>query len=94
MKTRTFTTAAVLAIALGALTMVGCSSNTPAPPPGTSGLELSFDLSKCQQLEAGLFKCPAADRPICSSSYSGSQATQCIRLGPKGSVFVAGPGTE
>jgi hypothetical protein len=94
MKTRIFMTAATLAIALGALTMVGCSSNTPTPPAGTSQLELNFDLSKCQQLEAGLFKCPATDKPICSSDYSGSQATQCIRIGPKGSVFVAGPGTE
>jgi len=94
MKTRAFMTAATLAMALGALTIVGCSSNTTPPPAGTSGVELTFDLSKCQQLEAGLFKCPAADKPICSADYSGSQATQCIRIGHKGSVFVAGPGTD
>ncbi|MFZ0660721.1 MAG: hypothetical protein WA854_11865 [Candidatus Binataceae bacterium] len=94
MKTRTFMTAATLAFAFGALTMLGCSSSTPPPPEGTTQLELTFDLSKCQQLEAGLFKCPAADKPICSPDYNGSQAAQCVRIGHKGSVFVSSPGNQ
>jgi hypothetical protein len=48
--------------------------------------ELHFNLGECQQLEPNLYKCPAADRPICNPDYNGQ--TECVRIGPKGSVFV------
>jgi hypothetical protein len=33
-----------------------------------------------------LYKCPAADKPICNPDYNGQ--AECVRIGPKGSVFV------
>lgn len=82
------------ALVLSAGMLMGCSSTTPQIPAGTRSLELSFDLSKCQQLEANLFKCPAIDKPICAPEYSGSQADECVRIGKKGRVFVTGPVME
>jgi hypothetical protein len=54
-------------------------------------LELNFDLSKCEQISPGLYKCPAIDKPICTTEYS-QPDVQCVRIGKKGSVFVIGPG--
>ncbi len=48
--------------------------------------ELHFDLSQCQQIEAGLYRCAVADKPICNAEYKGT--AQCIGVGPNGSVFV------
>ena len=54
-------------------------------------LEMTFDLSKCQQLSPNLYKCPAVDKPICTTEFS-QPGVECIRIGKKGSVFVMGPG--
>jgi hypothetical protein len=54
-------------------------------------LEITFDLSKCQQVSPSLYKCPAIDKPICTTEYN-QPGVECIRLGRKGSVFVMGPG--
>ena len=54
-------------------------------------LELKFDLSKCEQIQPNLYKCPAIDKPICTIEYS-QPGVECIRIGKKGSVFVMGPG--
>lgn len=81
--------AAVSAIMLlGFLGVTGCSSSDPsaAQQAAVSKTELHFDLNSCQQIEPGLYKCPAADRPICNPDYSGQ--AECVRIGPKGSVFV------
>jgi len=79
----------VLAMAvLGLLGLGGCSSSTP-PPAEEAAIkktELHFDLNKCEQLEANLYKCPASDKAICSPDYNGQ--AECVRIGPKGSVFV------
>jgi hypothetical protein len=48
--------------------------------------ELHFDLSQCQQLEPGLYRCSATDKPICNPAYSGM--VECLRVGPTGGVFV------
>jgi hypothetical protein len=48
--------------------------------------ELHFDLSQCQQIEAGLYKCAVADKPICNPDYKGQ--AECVRIGPTGSVYV------
>jgi hypothetical protein len=72
---------------LGLLSLGGCSSS--APPAGTAAMEkteLHFSLDQCQPLGANLFKCPASDKPICNPDYNGS--VECVRIGPKGSVFV------
>ncbi len=90
--TRVEHTAKRIAIAfavLGLLLLCGCSSSEPQPASQQAALaqtELHFDLSKCQQLGAGLYKCPAADKPVCSPDYTGQG--ECVRIGPKGSVFV------
>ena len=54
-------------------------------------LELTFDLSKCEQISPNLYKCPAIDKPICTTEYN-QPGVECVRLGKKGSVFVMGPG--
>ncbi len=91
----------VVAGALGMLTLnlAGCAgvaggeSTTKAAEEGEAptGAEkqtaLTFDLSKCQPLQAGLYKCPAMDVPICDPSFANPNI-QCLRIGHKGSVFV------
>jgi hypothetical protein len=59
---------AALTIAmLGMSALGGCSSSSPPPPAQQAAVaktELHFDLNKCQQMEAGLYKCPASDKAI------------------------------
>jgi hypothetical protein len=79
----------IIAIAAGVLlTLGGCSSSMPstAEQKALANTELHFNLGECQQLDANLYKCPAADKPICNPDYNGQM--ECIRIGPKGSVFV------
>lgn len=83
--------AKVIALAmslLGLLAVAGCSSSEPSATQqaALAKTELHFDINKCQQIEPGLYKCPAADKPICSPDYNGQ--AECVRIGPKGSVFV------
>jgi len=54
-------------------------------------LELKFDLSKCEQIQPNLYKCPAIDKPICTTEYS-QPGVECVRIGKKGNIFVMGPG--
>lgn len=72
---------------LGVLAVGGCSSSPP--PPGMKKLEqveLRFSIDQCQPIDTGIFKCPAIDKPICNPDYNGQ--VECVRIGPKGSVFV------
>jgi hypothetical protein len=73
---------------LGLLALAGCSSSEPsaAQQAALAKTELRFDINKCEPIEPGLYKCPAADRQICSPDYNGQ--AECVRIGPKGSVFV------
>jgi hypothetical protein len=80
---------AALTIAmLGLSVLGGCSSSTPPPAQqaAVAKTELHFDLNKCQQMEAGLYKCPASDKAICNPDYNGQ--AECVRIGPNGSVYV------
>ncbi len=81
----------LLLIGFTALTpMLGCSSSTPNPAASTQTQVLaSFDLSKCESMGSGLYKCPAVDKPLCDSTYAGDM--QCVKIGKKGSVFVMAP---
>jgi hypothetical protein len=75
------------AAAVAMLAFAGCSSSPP--PPGMKQLEkveLRFSIDQCEPIGAGIFKCPAIDRPICNPDYNGQ--IDCVRIGPKGSVFV------
>jgi hypothetical protein len=83
---------------VGAFTMLvglaGCASDNPPPPPqsGTPLAQANFDLQKCEQLQANLYKCPAVDQPLCTPEFNRSDIS-CIRIGPKGSVFISRQGT-
>jgi predicted component of type VI protein secretion system len=88
-ETRKAAKRAIQAIAiLGLLVIGGCSSSEPssAQQAALARTELHFDINTCQQIEPGLYKCPAADKPICNPDYNGQ--AECVRIGPKGSVFV------
>jgi hypothetical protein len=74
---------------LGFLALAGCSSYSDPSAGQQAALaktELHFDINACQPIEPGLYKCPAADKPICNPDYNGQ--AECVRIGPKGSVFV------
>ena len=74
---------------LGMSALGGCSSYEPPSAAQQAALartELHFDINTCEQIEPGLYKCPAADKPICNPDYNGQ--AECVRIGPKGSVFV------
>jgi len=81
-------TMAIAMTLLGFMEMSGCSSSEPsaAQQAALAKTELHFDINSCQPIEPGLYKCPAADKPICSPDYNGQ--AECVRIGPKGSVFV------
>ncbi len=86
---RRITKRAISAIALlGLLALCGCSSSEPsaAQQASLAKTELHFDINTCQQIDAGIYKCPAVDKAICSPDYNGQ--AECVRIGPKGSVFV------
>jgi len=88
-RTSAIATRMILAFAmLGLLTAGGCSSSEPSPAQqaALAKTELHFDLNTCQQIEPGLYKCPASDKAICNPDYNGQ--AECVRIGPKGSVFV------
>lgn len=78
--------AAALAASLGMFALGGCSSQNADQPPETP-IAVNFQLDKCQQLEANLYKCPAVDQPICTPEFNRGDVN-CVRIGPKGSVFV------
>lgn len=77
--------AAVLA-ALGVLVLGGCASQSADQPPAQP-VQVNFALDKCQQIQPNLFKCPAIDLPICTPQFVRTDVN-CVRVGPKGSVFV------
>lgn len=84
---RCITSVAAAAAVLVMLALAGCSSSPP--PPGMKKLEkveLRFSVDQCQPIGADIFKCPAIDRPICNPDYNGE--IDCVRIGPKGSVFI------
>jgi len=85
----------LLAIAVaGLLALGGCSSSEPSATQqaALSKTELHFDINKCQDMGGGLYKCPASDKPICNPDYNGS--VECVRIGPKGGVFIQSPTSD
>src|SRR5258708_36243704 len=78
--------AAALAASLGMLALGGCSSQNADVPP-EQPMAVNFALEKCQQLEANLYKCPAVDQLMCTPEFNRTDVN-CVRIGPKGSVFV------
>ena len=84
--------AAALAASLGMLALGGCSSQDADKPP-ENPIAVNFALDKCQQLEPNLYKCPAVDQPICTPEFNRT-AVNCVRTGPKGSIFVQRQGAN
>lgn len=84
--------AVALAASLGMLALGGCSSQNADQPP-ENPIAVNFALDKCQQLEANLYKCPAVDQPICTPEFNRT-AVNCVRTGPKGSIFVQRQGAN
>ena len=86
--TRTSATIAALAM----LAFAGCSSQqtevTPAQKAAGEYAEMNFDINKCMPIEPNLFRCPAIDQPLCTTEFSRPDI-QCVRIGPKGSVFLS-----
>ncbi|MGH7780155.1 MAG: hypothetical protein ACREQR_10040 [Candidatus Binataceae bacterium] len=78
--------AAALAASLGVFAFGGCSSQNADQPPAQP-IQVNFALNKCQQLEPNLYKCPAIDKPICTPEFNRGDVN-CVRIGPKGSVFI------
>ena len=80
--------AALVLASLGLAGLSGCSSS--AAPEATAAQKstmMSFDLSKCQQVDAGIFKCPAVDKPVCNPDVARTDV-ECIRVAKDGSVYV------
>jgi len=80
------------AAAIGAFAMLasaGCSTETRPPTIDASSplAQANFDLQKCEQLQANLYKCPAVDKPLCTPEFNRDDLN-CVRIGPKGSVFI------
>jgi hypothetical protein len=84
---------AIVAGSAALMAMLGTSSFAadPAAPSGQQ-VELTFDLSKCQEQGPNLYKCPAIDKPLCTKEFQ-QPNVQCIRIGKKGNVFVFTPGS-
>ena len=82
-----------LVVVLGVAAIVGLlkgSGYTQETNEKAQKLELKFDLSKCQQISPNIYKCPAIDKPICTTEYS-QPGIECVHISKKGSVFVMGP---
>jgi hypothetical protein len=81
-----------VAVAGAAFTvLLGGISSAQEPTTKEKKLELNFDLTKCEPMGPNLYKCPAVDKPICTTEFSQPDVV-CIRVGKKGNVFVMMPG--
>ena len=78
--------AAALAATLGMLALGGCSTEN-ADQPDEKPMAANFQLEKCQMIMPNLYKCPATDQPLCTPEFQRTDVS-CVRIGPKGSVFV------
>src|SRR5215472_12007302 len=83
-----------LVVVVGAAAIVGLlrgSGYAQETNEKAQKLELKFDLSKCEQIQPNLYKCPAIEKPICTTEYS-QPGVECVRIGKKGNIVVMGPG--
>jgi len=78
--------AAALAVSLGMLALGGCSSQSAYVPPAQP-IMANFALDKCEPIQPNLYKCPAIDQPLCTPEFTRTDVN-CVRIGPKGSVFI------
>lgn len=86
------TKASATVAAIAMLTFAGCASQsqpdlTSAQQKAGDYAEMNFDLDKCLPIEPNLYRCPAIDKPICTTEFSRPDI-ECVRIGAKGNVFV------
>jgi hypothetical protein len=82
------TSTTIAAVAL--LTLAGCSSQpnlTLAQQKAGDYEELNFDIDKCLPLDSNLYRCPAVDKPICTTEFSNPDI-ECVHIGKRGNVYV------
>jgi len=91
MKIRfSLTKAGATVAAFAMLTFAGCGSQpdlTSAQQKAGDYAEMNFDLDKCLPIGADIYRCPAIDKPICTTEFSRPDI-ECVRVGAKGHVFV------
>ena len=83
-----FASIVVSAVFVGVLALAGCST-TPLPQetPKQAMVVANFDLNKCQELDAGLFRCPAVDKPLCNPDFTRTDV-DCLHVGKKGELML------
>jgi hypothetical protein len=82
------TSATIATVAM--LTLGGCSSQpnlTLAQQKAGDYEELNFDIDKCLPLDSNLYRCPAVDKPICTTEFSNPDI-ECVHIGKRGNVYV------
>ena len=75
------------AAAMAAMLALGGCSSQNADQPSEKPMAANFQLEKCEQIMPNLYKCPATDQPLCTPEFQRTDVS-CVRVGPKGSVFV------
>jgi hypothetical protein len=86
--------AAATCAAVAMLTFAGCSSQKAQTSPQQAAgkyAEMTFDLDKCRPIEANLYQCPAIDKPLCTAEFARTDV-ECVRLGPRGNVYMSQTG--
>ncbi len=75
--------AAILA-AIALLGPAGCSSVRPSSETTVEKTaSANFDLTKCEVLEPGLYRCPGVDAPLCDPDFS-REPIQCLKITKSG----------
>lgn len=76
------------AVFSGVLALAGCST-TPVPQETAKQAMVvaNFDLNKCQELDVGLFRCPAVDKPLCNPDFARTDV-DCLHVGKKGELMM------
>ena len=77
----------ISAAAMAAMLALGGCSSQNADQPSEKPMAANFQLEKCEQIMPNLYKCPATDQPLCTPEFQRTDVS-CVRVGPKGSVFV------
>jgi hypothetical protein len=72
--------------------LAGCAGYTPPPPPTAAQKQAmaNFNLGQCQQLEPGLYRCPASDKVICTPGFARTDV-ECVQV-TKDGVVIRQPG--
>jgi hypothetical protein len=72
--------------------IAGCAPAAPPPDSGEIPVEQAarFDLSKCQVLEPGLYRCSGTDTPVCDPDFART-SVRCIKVTHNGKILEIPP---